>query len=75
MKLTIEPTPDFVTINGQPLRVWRGQDEAATPVHVYVRAVAPQTHDAERLEAFEKQLQDLGYARPDPAAIDIRMVL
>jgi len=73
MKLTIEPTDEFVKIEGASCRIWTGEDEAGTPVHVYVRTVSPQTHDKDRLEAFDAALKAL--PQMEPGAIDYRFVV
>jgi hypothetical protein len=75
MKLTIEPTGEPMTIEGIQLRLWKGTDESGTPVHVYVRAVSPQTHDEERLKAFEEQLKALPPLRQAGMTIDHRFVV
>lgn len=72
MKLTIESTGDSLMIDGAPHRLWQGQDERGTPVHVYVRAVSPQTHDPARLEAFDRELKALPPLRP--VAVDHRFL-
>lgn len=59
MKLTIEPTDQIQPVNGQPCRVWKGEDERGTPVHVYVSALSPQTLDEDRLASFDRELKAL----------------
>ncbi|MFT4012321.1 MAG: hypothetical protein QM682_02750 [Paracoccus sp. (in: a-proteobacteria)] len=70
MKLTIEPTPEIITVDGCPVRIWIGTDENGTQVRVFVRAVSPQTHDQALLEAFEQELRALPMLKP--AVIDYR---
>ena len=72
MKLTIEPTARMLSIEGHPVRVWSGTDENGTPVEVFVRAVQPQTHDVERLAAFERELKELPPLRA--SAVDFRFI-
>lgn len=73
MKLTIEPTDRFETINGQPHRIWEGTNEAGTPVHVYARAVSAQTHDETLLAAFDVELKALPPARRENVSYDLRL--
>lgn len=75
MKLTITPTDRFESINGQPHRIWQGEDEHGTPVHVYVRTVSPQTHDQARLKAFDRDLKALPSPRRELVSFDMRMVI
>ena len=72
MKLTIEPTSECTSIEGIPYRIWEGTDENGTAVKVWVRTIQPQTHDTERLAAFEKELEGLPPLRP--SAIDHRFI-
>lgn len=72
MKLSIEPTAECTSIEGQPCRVWTGVDENGTEVKVWVRTVQPQTHDPVRLEAFDRELQELPPLRA--GAIDYRFI-
>lgn len=74
MKLTIEPTAEPMVIDGVPCRLWTGADENGTPVHVYVRAVSPHTHDPERLRAFDETLKALPPLRQAGITIDHRFV-
>lgn len=74
MRLTIEPTAEFAHVNGAPCRVWSGFDEAGTEVLVWLAAVQPQTHDQERLAAFDRELREL--AAPSTAVfVDMRFVV
>ena len=74
MKLTIEPTSSIENIEGVPCRRWEGATDAGTPVHVWVRMVSPQTHDADRLKAFEVELQSLPAMERRLVSFDYRMV-
>ena len=58
MKITIEPTNDFVEIGAAafkagssfiPTRVWKGVAESGVECVVLVMAIQPQTNDPERL--------------------------
>lgn len=40
MKLTIESTDEITTIDGVPVRRWRGRTESGRPVDVFVHRVA-----------------------------------
>lgn len=75
MKLTIEPTDRFESVNGQPHRIWKGTNEAGTPVHVYVRTIQPQTHDAAALEVFDRELKALPPPRRELVSFDLRMAV
>lgn len=72
MKLTIEPTGDFLTIEGARCRLWTGRDQGGTPCHVYVRTVSPQTHDPEALAAFNAALTELPPLTPCAMFVDYR---
>jgi hypothetical protein len=75
MKLTLEPTDRFETIDGRPHRVWKGTNETGTPVLAYVRAVSPQTHDEAAIAAFDRELLALPQPRRELVSFDLRMVL
>lgn len=75
MKLTLEPTDRFETINGQPHRIWKGMTDSNTPVHAWIRAVQPQTHDPEHLANFDRELKALPQARRELVSFDLRMAL
>lgn len=58
MKITIEPTADFIEIGAAafkagaefiPTRVWRGVAENGVECTVLVMAIQPQTNDPEKL--------------------------
>ena len=63
MKLTLEPTNRIEHINGQPHRVWTGRSDNGVPVHVWIAAVSPQTHDPEANALFERELKALPQPR------------
>lgn len=75
MRLTIEPTDRFETINGQPHRVWKGADEHGTPVLVHVRCLSPQTHDEARLAVFDRDLKALPQPRRELVSFDLRLAM
>lgn len=72
MKLTLEPTPQIQNVDGAPARIWKGFTDQGVEVLAWIRTVQPQTHDAEKLAAFERELQELKFAY---SAIDIRFVI
>jgi hypothetical protein len=49
-----------------------GETDKGVPVHAYVRAVSPQTHDAEVNAEFERELQALPPARKTGVSYDLR---
>ncbi len=74
MRLTIEPTADFATVNGARCRAWTGADGNGTEVLVWVAMVSPQTHDEQRLASFDAELRAL----PTPSiamSIDMRFLV
>ena len=79
MKLTLSPTSTFATVAGTNIRVrlWKGADAAGTPVHAYVVAVSPQTHDAALLRDFDRGLQpnDELKLTAEPQTFDMRFIL
>jgi hypothetical protein len=72
MKLILEPTDIIQSIEGQPCRLWMGETDKGVPVHAYVRAVSPQTHDAEVNAEFARELQALPPARKTGVSYDLR---
>jgi hypothetical protein len=74
MKMTLESTDRFMSINGQPHRVWQGKTEGGIPVEAYIRAVSPQTHDAEANALFDRELEALPQPRRELVSFDYRMV-
>ena len=74
MKLTIEPTDEFLQIDGQPFRIWRGHDEEDVPVEAMVRAVSPQTHDEDVAARFRDRLEKLPPLKQAGMVIDYRFV-
>lgn len=74
MKLTIEPTSVFESIEGVTCRRWEGKTEEGIPVHVWVRLLSPQTHDANALALFDKQLQAMPPMERHPISFDLRFV-
>ena len=75
MKLTIEPTDRIQSIDGSPARLWTGTTATGVPVHVYVRIVSPQTHEAEALAVFDRELKALPAPRHEAVTFDLRFIL
>lgn len=73
MKLTLEPTAKIDHINGQPHRVWTGTTDQGVPVHAWIAAVSPQTHDPEANALFDRELKALPQPR-QLVTIDYRMI-
>lgn len=75
MKLTIEATDTIDTVDGKVrARIWRGQTESGVPVKAWICVVQPQTHDAEALAQFKRELSEVKASR-ELVSFDIRMVL
>ncbi len=72
MKLAITPTDRFIRIEGTDHRIWTGEDESGTLVEVAVAYVCPQTHDPERLAAFDRALREIPKLRQSGVIIDYR---
>lgn len=75
MKLTLESTDRFETIEGAPCRIWSGKTETGIPVHAFIRCVSPQTHDAEANALFDRELQALPPARREAVSYDLRFLV
>lgn len=76
MRLTLEPTPEIVTLASRggariAARVWTGFTDDGVEVRAFVAAVSPQTHDEDVAARFLAQLQALEVTR-EPGAIDFR---
>ena len=75
MKLTLSPTDKIETIEGAPCRRWEGTTESGVPVHAWIRAVSPQTHDKEANATFDRELLALPPVRKELVSFDMRFVL
>ncbi len=75
MKLTLEPTDRIQTVDGSPCRLWTGTTETGVSVHAFIRCVSPQTHDAEAIALFEKELRELPPARCEAVSYDLRFLV
>ena len=77
MKIELESTTKLIEleINGVsvPARIWEGKTASGIPVHTYITRIA--APDVERLDEFERELQE---HRPPSAAIEaipLRLIL
>jgi hypothetical protein len=68
VKLTLEPTDKIQLVNGLVCRRWEGTTADGVPVHAYVLAVSPQTHDVAVNEQFQRELLEIP-SRDRPAEI------
>lgn len=77
MKIEIESTTKIVeiVINGQnvPARIWEGKTESGIYVHAYITRIA--APDNERLDEFERELQE--HRKPSPVidALPLRVII
>lgn len=74
MKLTLGPTGIIEPVNGQPHRIWQGQTDKGVPVKAWIITVQPQTHDAEALADFERELREVKAERR-LVSMDMRVVI
>jgi hypothetical protein len=73
MKMTIESTTKFVTLNGVPARLWEGTSESGTPVFVFVTRVGILgDHDATE---FERELTVQRLPSAEGQAFPARLIL
>lgn len=70
MKLTIESTDQLTTIDGVPVRVWKGTTERGVECVVLVHRIA--VHKAQDQAQFEAELFE---QLPPGRHVDLRMVL
>jgi hypothetical protein len=59
MKIEIEPTAEFTTIDGRRCRVWKGQTENGTPCRVFVTLIAVATEHDQR--EFKQHFEPVTY--------------
>lgn len=59
MQLTLTPSDQVQDVDGIPCRIWKGATEEGVPVFAWISCVQPQTHDPEKLRAFDDALQAL----------------
>lgn len=72
MKLLLEPTDRIESVQGVPHRVWRGFSADGVEVLAWVATIQPQTHEPEKLAAFDAALKDMPYRR-ELVSFDLRM--
>lgn len=70
MKIQIESTDQFTTLDGVPVRVWKGATEAGTACFVFVHRLAVRD-DADASE-FDRELRE---ELPPGQWLDLRKVL
>jgi len=80
MKLTIEPTDRIVQLNAADglvsARIWQGEDEQGTLVHCFiVRVAVPNSAPLETHARYAAELLETVPARPDVAAIPLRLII
>lgn len=79
MMIILESTTKLVelTIGGAsvPARVWQGTAEDGTPVHAFITRIVPETHEAARLKAFDRELRECKRPSAVVEAIPLRLVL
>lgn len=73
MELRLSPTDRIERVQGTPCRVWSGKTDEGTAVLAFVAVVQPQTHDPDKLAAFEAALREMPYRR-ELVSFDLRMV-
>jgi hypothetical protein len=75
MQLTLTPTDRIEHVDGSPHRVWTGITDKNVPIEAWIRVVQPQTHDAEALADFDRELQALPKPRRTAVIADMRFIL
>jgi len=75
MQLLIESTDVITTVEGQPVRLWRGTLEDGTPVDVFVARIG--TADPHAQEILARALRETPAPREVPLGniVDLRKVL
>ncbi len=74
MKLTLEPTNEFATVDGLRMRLWRGTTDGGEPVRAWIRTVQAETKaaDAELEQALERLWPNI---QPEMKPIDARFIV
>lgn len=81
MKINLENTEKIVDLrlpdgNVVPARVWQGRTESGIEIHAFITRVAVAEGQNEQVYAeFERDLRECHKARPDVAAIPLRLIL
>ena len=74
MKITLEATDTIDTVQGKvQARIWEGQTESGVPIKAWIAVVQPQTHDADKLAQFDRELKEVPATRV-PVSFDMRML-
>ena len=73
MKVTLESTTKFVTLDGVPVRIWEGHTEAGVPVHAYITRIGL-AKDADQ-ETFRRELAECRAPSAEVEAIPLRLLL
>ena len=74
MQIRLEPTGIIETVNGVPCRLWRGFTDKNVDVKAWIATVQPQTHDAEVLADFGREVREVKAER-QLTSFDIRLVI
>lgn len=56
MKMTVEATDQTTTIDGVPVRLWKGVTESGTKCEVFIHRIA--VHKDEDATQFDKELKE-----------------
>jgi hypothetical protein len=72
MKITIEPTNDTTTLDGVPVRHWKGTTDTGIPVDLFVHRVA--VREDRDCSQFEAELKECIPAARD-RRVDLRFIL
>jgi hypothetical protein len=72
MKITLEPTGELQTVNGAPVRVWKGETDTGVPLTAYIAIV--QVHKDHDNSEFERALREVKPER-QLVSFDFRMVM
>jgi len=71
VKITIEPTPQIITIEGHECRRWLGITDQGIRCDVFVRRLC--VGRDQDCEAFERELREM--PQPTAPAIDLRLLI
>jgi len=75
MKITIEPTGEFQTVNGAPARVWKGKTESGAEIMAFVATIAlHKSATREQHAEFEKALRAVSHER-QLVSYDLRLFI
>lgn len=76
MKIEIEPTGHFETVNGQNVRIWRGKAANGAEVVAYVALIRTDAEHCTEAQAceFDRELQQVKAER-SPVSFDTRLAI